>query len=67
MCVGQDNSPQTVRAPALLTPLCLVSSVNYGSYCVRPNSGRIDAGKHVEVQGRSLPQNRIRIVITFLI
>lgn len=51
--LGQDYSPQAVRRtpPAYITSELSLTKIY--RYCVRPNSGRIEPGKEVEVTGTS--------------
>lgn len=46
---SQDHSPQAVRYSPISTSSDLTANVLSHRYCVRPNSGRIDAGGSVEV------------------
>lgn len=56
--LGQDNRPQAVcvyyrRLRLSYFRLCVRDLTVY-SYCVRPNSGRVEPGKQVDVQGSNL-------------
>ena len=53
--LGPNHRSQAVCPSDILRdPYILDLSFDYSSYCVRPNSGHIEAGKAVEVQGWSI-------------
>ena len=47
MSAGQNDGPQAVRTSA---EFLVAPQLTYYRYCVRPNSGRIEPKKDVEVQ-----------------
>lgn len=68
--LGQNYRSQAVCPSDLLRdPYVLDLSSDYSSYCVRPNSGHIEPGKAVEVQGWSIRfrTNKLGLMVSIVL